>query len=286
MGRQERKGVGHNGGGRNEDAKVLSALAGEGSTLVNKKNIDPALPLFSSADLPRKHLLRYSLLTRGRVSGLASGTRFRRAKATGILVGRAFTNTDFFSLYGTIARVLQRQSGQRFSDKQIRYIGADSAGFLRDIYNYEFVVPERFSAKLYPMILDDLNTYSPYAATFENQKTECLILERYGTGRVPLSGHVDGESLGNLDNASGSHAVLSLKNVPVEVLTDQLENLEWNHVPIINQTGISERISLKINASDKLQDVNTELKRYGLRLRVKVKTTLMVIRDQVSKPTL
>lgn len=270
-----------------EDAKLLHALAGEGSTLVNKKNIDPALPLFSSADLPREHLLRYSLLTRGRVSGLASGTQFRRSKESGILVGRAFTNTDFFSLYGTIARVIQRQSGQRFSDKQIRYIGTDSGGFLRDIYNYEFVVPERFSAKLYPMMLDDLDTYSPYTATFESQKTECLILERYGTGRVPLSGLVDGEKTGHLDEASGSQVVLSLKNVPVEVLADQLESLEWNHVPIINQTGISERISLNINVSGKLQDVNTELERYGLRLRsARVKTTLMVIRDQVNKPTL
>ncbi|MDQ0965102.1 thiol-disulfide isomerase/thioredoxin [Flavobacterium sp. W4I14] len=270
-----------------EDAKLLHALAGEGGTLVNKKNIDPALPLFSSADLPREHLLRYSLLTKGRVSGMASGTQLRRAKETGVLVGRAFTNTDFFSLYGTIARVLQRQSGQRFSDKQIRFIGTDSARFLRDIYNYEFVVPERFSAKLYPMMLDDLNTYSPYAATFENQKIECLILERYGTGRVPLSGQVDEKSLGHLDEASGSRRVLSLKNVPVEVLADQLENLEWNHVPIINKTGISERISLKINASGKLPEVNAELKSYGLRLRpVKVKTTLLVIRDQVSKPTL
>jgi hypothetical protein len=237
--------------------------------------------------LPSEHLLRYSLLTRGRVSGLASGTQFRREKGTGILVGRAFTNTDFFSLYGTIARVIQHQSGQRFSDKQIRYIGADSAGFLRAIYNYEFVVPERFSAKLYPMMLDDLNTYSPYTATFENQKTECLMLERYGTGHVPLGWRIEEKKSVHSDEASGSQAVLSLKNVPVEVLADHLENLEWNHVPVINKTGMSERISLKINVSGKLRDVNTELQRYGLRLRpVKVKTTLIVIRDQVNKPTL
>ncbi|MBT2560715.1 TlpA family protein disulfide reductase [Pedobacter sp. ISL-68] len=80
-----------------QEAKLLQAMAGEGGTFVNKKNIDPALPLFSSADFPAEGLVRYGLFTKGRVSGLASGTRFRKAKSSGVLVGRAFTNTGFFN---------------------------------------------------------------------------------------------------------------------------------------------------------------------------------------------
>ncbi|MFC1226797.1 TlpA family protein disulfide reductase, partial [Pedobacter sp. BG31] len=45
-----------------EEPKLLQAMAGVGNSFVNKKNIDPALPLFSSADFPTKGLQKYSLL--------------------------------------------------------------------------------------------------------------------------------------------------------------------------------------------------------------------------------
>jgi len=266
-----------------EEAKLLQAMAGEAGTFVNKKNIDPALPLFSSADFPAEGLVRYSLLTKGRVSGLASGTQFRKTKSSGVLVGRAFTNADFFSLYSTVSRVLQRAMGQRFSDKQIRYVGPDSSCFLRDSYNYEFVVPERLSAQLYRMMLDDLNTYSPYVGTFETEQTECLILERFGIANVRLTENSGGESLRRWDNGGDGQGMLNLKNVPPEALADHLENLAWNRVPIINQTGISGRVSIRINETDNLQEVNAGLRQYGLRLRpAKKKMEVMVIRDQMS----
>ena len=264
-----------------DEAKLLHAIKGEGSTFVNKKNIDPALPLFSSADFPAEGLQKYSLLTKGRVSGLASGTQFRKSKGSGALVGRAFTNTGFFSLYSTIGRVLQRTSAKRFSDKQLRYAGYDSTGFFRDVYNYEFVVPERLVAKLYPMMLADLNTYSPYVATFKTEKTKALVLARYGIAHTPLT-NGSGESL---DKGIGQHKVLSLKNVTAETLADQLENLAWNSVPVINKTGISERITLTINVSGKLQEVNAGLGQYGLRLRLaRIKMTVMVVSDQGNQP--
>ncbi|WP_343522011.1 TlpA disulfide reductase family protein [Pedobacter sp.] len=265
-----------------EEAKLLQALAGEGSAFINKKNIDPALPLFSSADFPTDALQKYSLLTKGRVSGLASGTQFRKAKS-GALVGRAFTNTGFFSLYSTIARQLQRALEQRFSDQQIRYIGANKAGFLQDTYNYEFVVPERLSAQLYPMMLDDLNTYSPYVATFKTEKNNCLILERTITAGRPLN-HDGGDSL---EKGTDQEGAINLKNVPVDALADRLENLAWNSLPVIDKTGISERISVRIDTKGNLQEVNAGLGPYGLRLRpAKKKITMMVISDQATKPTL
>ncbi|SDH71368.1 Thiol-disulfide isomerase or thioredoxin [Pedobacter terrae] len=259
-----------------EEAKLLQAMAGGGSSFVNKKNIDPALPLFSSADFPTEALQKYSLLTKGRVSGLASGTQFRKAKS-GLLVGRAFTNTNFFSLYSTIGRVLQRAAGQRFSDQQIRYTGADSAGFLHDSYNYEFVVPERLSARLYPMMLADLNTYSPYVGTLKTQKTDCLVLERYRTARTAMNN--GGGSI--LDQGAGQQGALNLKNVPVGALVDHLENLAWNRLPVINKTGISQRLSISIPLTGNLQEVNAGLRQYGLRLRpAKKKVTIMLISDQ------
>lgn len=266
-----------------EEAKLLQAMAGEGGMFVNKKNIDPALALFSSADFPAEGLVRYSLLTKGRVSGLASGTQFRKAKTSGVLVGRAFTNADFFSLYGTIGRVLQRAAGQRFSDKQIRYIGADSSGFMRDSYNYEFVVPERLSGRLYPMMLDDLNMYSPYVGSFETEVADCLVLEHFGIANVRLSGSSEGGILGRSHNDAGSQGVLRLKNVRLEALADHLEGLVWNTVPVINETGISDRISITISEIGGLEQVNAGLGQYGLRLRpAKKKMMVMVIRDQMS----
>ncbi|SFA50168.1 Thiol-disulfide isomerase or thioredoxin [Pedobacter suwonensis] len=264
-----------------EEEKLLQAMAGEGNSFVNKKNIDPALPLFSSADFPAGALQKYSLLTKGRVSGLASGTQFRKAKS-GLLVGRAFTNTSFFSLYSTIGRVLQRAAGERFSDQQLRYTGADSAGFLHDIYNYEFVVPERLSGKLYPMMLADLNTYSPYKATFKTEKTDCLVLERYGTLRTALNN--GGGRI--LDQAAGRQGALNLKNVPVEALVDHLENLAWNRLPVINKTGISQRLSVSLPLTGNLQEVNAGLLQHGLRLRpAKQKITMMLISDQPDQTT-
>jgi len=263
-----------------EEAKLLKAFSGESGAFVNKKNIDPALPLFSSADFPADSLVRYSLLTKGRVSGLASGTQFRKAKLSGVVIGRAFTNTDFFHLYGTVGRVLQRAMGQRFSDKQIRYIGADSSGFLHDSYNYEFVVPERFSGKLYPMMLDDLNTYSPYVAAIETEPTECLILERFGIAHLPR----DGESSARSDNGAVGQGSLNLKNVPLEALADHLENLSWNRVPVINKTGISGRISIRVDETDNLEKINAGLRPYGLRLRrAKKKMEVLVIRDRMNE---
>ncbi len=250
-----------------EEAKLLQAMAGEGSSFVNKKNIDPALPLFSSADFPTEGLQMYSLLSEGRVSGLASGTQFRKAKS-GVLVGRAFTNTNFSSLYSAIGRVLQRAAGQRFSDQQLRYTGADSAAFLHDSYNYEFVVPERLSGKLYPMMLADLNTYSPYKAIFKTEETDCLVLERTRGGRI-------------LDQGAGRQGALNLKNIQVEALVDHLENLSWNGLPVINKAGISGRLSISIPLTGNLQEVNAGLLQYGLRLRpARKKITMMLISDQ------
>ncbi|SDC65999.1 redoxin family protein [Pedobacter soli] len=270
-----------------EEEKLLQAMAGEGYRFVNKKNIDPALPLFSSADFPADSLVRYSLLTKGRVSGLASGTQFRKSKSSGVLVGRAFTNTDFFSLYGTVGRVLKRAEGQRFSDKQIRYLGADSLGFTGDNYNYEFVVPEWLSARLYPMMLDDLNTYSPYVGSFGAEVADCLVLERFDGPEVRLIRSVDEGVLGGPNYDSGNKNKLSLKNVSVEVLVDHLENFAWNRVPVINETGISDRIWIAIRETADLKQVNAGLRQYGLRLRpAKKKMEVMVIRDQIKQTKL
>ncbi|MFC1226794.1 hypothetical protein ACFE6N_23545, partial [Pedobacter sp. BG31] len=209
---------------------------------------------------------------KGRVSGLASGTQLRKAKS-GLLLGRAFTNTNFFSLYSSIGRVLQRAAGQRFSDQQIRYVGADSAGFLRDSYNYEFVVPERLSARLYPMMLADLNTYSPYKATFKTEKTDCLVLERTSSGEI-------------LDQDTGRQGALNLKNVPFVALVDHIENLGWNRLPVINKTGISQRLSISLPLTGNLQEVNDGLLPYGLHLRpAKQKITMMLISDQPNQTT-
>ncbi|MFC1225331.1 TlpA family protein disulfide reductase [Pedobacter sp. BG31] len=264
-----------------EELKLLQAMAGVGNSFVNKKNIDPALPLFSSADFPTKGLQKYSLLTKGRVSGLASGTQLRKAKS-GLLLGRAFTNTNFFSLYSSIGRVLQRAAGQRFSDQQLRYTGADSAGFLRDSYNYEFVVPERLSARLYPMMLADLNTYSPYVGTLKTEKIDCLVLERYGTARTAMNN--GGGRI--LDQGTGRQGALNLKNVPFVALVDHIENLGWNRLPVINKTGISQRLSISIPLTGNLQEVNAGLLPYGLRLRpAKQKITMMLISDQPNQTT-
>lgn len=259
-----------------EEAKLLQAMAGEGSSFVNKKNIDPALPLFSSADFPTEGLQMYSLLTKGRVSGLASGTQFRKNQ-TGVLLGRAFTNTSFFSLCSTIGRLLQRAAVQRFSDRQIKYIGADSAGFLGDSYNYEFVVPEHLSGKLYPMMLADLNTYSPYKAIFKTEETDCLVLERYGAVCTALNN--GGGTI--LDQGAARQGGINLKNVTAEALVDHLENLAWNGLPVINNTGISGRLSISIPLTGNLQEVNAGLLQYGLRLRpARKKITMMLISDQ------
>jgi|GEM_PF-7065851 len=150
------------------------------------------------------------------------------------------------------------------------------------LYSYEITKPLGESIEMQAnRMFNDLAQNLPYQVSIEEKEQRVLLLERIDTS-VRFPGSV-GKSSFKLTATS-----LNMSNMPLSRLVTALNNaLPY---PVIDSTGISQNITLSINAS--LSDINAltvELKKHNLTL---IKTTkkipALVIRDKpnnsVNKP--
>lgn len=143
----------------------------------SKIDLNPELPLFMGVQFLGNELLQYSVLSKGNFVGLASGNLYR--KTNGILRGHAFTNTNLGTIYRIIARQIFKMKGIPFNSNQIVY-KLDHPDKLREIYNYELLVPLSNASELYTNMLEDLNKNLPFMGKFiqSNGSTVLIITDK------------------------------------------------------------------------------------------------------------
>jgi thiol-disulfide isomerase/thioredoxin len=171
------------------EANIQKALGDAAEQFAEKKDIDPAQPLFLQQDFPIDSLIRYSVFVRYYYPG--AGSTARERKKNGMLVGQAYTGYSLLKIYRSIAMKLFKQNGEAFSEKRLLLDTRDSVRFLKDdqlvsaayqeqrpAYLYDFIVPPAKRDSLYELMLADLNRYSGYEGRMAKRRSPCLALQR------------------------------------------------------------------------------------------------------------
>ncbi|MCX3267479.1 TlpA disulfide reductase family protein [Pedobacter agri] len=175
------------GGDELTEENIAGTLSGsEGVTGIrNVLDIDRKLPLFSSPALPGLGLMKYSLLTKGKVSGLPSGFLWRKDKVTGRNSGMAITNLPFWYIYKKLfVEFLIKQKDFHGSDRLV-YEGRDMHLLQDTFFNYEFSVSGPLIPRLDSMMLADLNTFSPFRFALEKRRVRSLSLVVVDSLKLP-----------------------------------------------------------------------------------------------------
>lgn len=248
-----------------------------------KKDIDLQQPLFADAGLPTANLAHYSILLKGKIDGLPSGSRFR--KKDGLVVGRAITNQPLLNLYTTVAlqmipdytsnRLLLevKDEGPLLQEKS----GASpDAWQLENLYSYDLTGPSSEAGSLYTYMLEDLNRYTAYRGTIEKRPTQCLVLVLTGSpGKLQTKG-------GPEENTLYQPGPKRMRNAPIAYLMNQLLSEPGIRLPVLNETGYTGNIDLDISAAlDDLPALRKELRRYNLDLVTAERPIdMLVIRDK------
>ena len=145
-------------------------------------------------------------------------------------------------------------------------------------YCYELILPRSLEKDKYAIMLTDLNRMFPqYQVKTETSNEKVLALIRTDqTDRLKSKG---GKPLSTFD-ATG----FELRNFPISRLIAQLSSLylQNNPLPIIDDTGYSERVDIQVTAPlSNVDALNNALEPYGLAFQEKEKEIeILVFRDK------
>ncbi|MCX2477194.1 TlpA disulfide reductase family protein [Pedobacter sp. MC2016-05] len=179
-----------------EDNISLVLSGGDGvSGIRNVLDIDRELPLFSSPDLSAAGLMKYSLLTKGKVAGLPSGFLLRKDKVTGLNSGLAITNLPFWYIYKKLFAEFLIETKDFHGSDRLVYEGRDRCLLQDTFFNYEFSVSGPLISRLDSLMLADLNTFSPFRFALEKRRVKTLslgVVDSTKLPRVKVAGKVRG----------------------------------------------------------------------------------------------
>jgi hypothetical protein len=215
-----------------------------------------------------KKLLQYSIILKGRVSGLPAGNTFRQDGK--IIYGRLMSNWDLLNLYD----LALRESFPGWSRKRFRVEVADSSSlypqksplpesdwYEANSWTCDLIVPKEQADSLYRILLAELNRYTPYYGRAEMRKMPVLLLKVSDPGRLPL--------------ASGKPALNTLRMPEKRELAGQplAALVSWlNHRiadrEVIDATGYTPLIDLQVpdGLDTTIPAINRFLSGYGLQL--------------------
>ena len=263
---------------------ISGMLAGVNSAPLNRKDYDLNLPIFIDEN-PDK-IVSYSVLYKGSISGLAGGSYLR--KKDGVTYGLAVTNLPMDWLYRTAAMklfswyddhrfILETTNPGEFTAYDLDDSNPDKKS---QLYTLDMRVPLERKDSLYTDMLAVLNHNSPYYGKQEKRRLKCLVLSKKKTkkstsSRLKTAGGRRKVSLFR-DNQPGA-----MTNAPISSLIIALTNLEKFKMPIVDETGITEMVDLKLDPFSTLEALNKGLNAYGLQLNQSKRTMdVFVIRDK------
>lgn len=263
------------------EKNISLALAGMVSRIASTPDIDRKLPLFSSSNLPLKNVLKYNLLTKGKVQGLGSGYEWRKDATGKLTVGRVITNLPLLRVYHLLA-VERAIKDKKYLDlDRIQYEGKNIR-LLRDtFFNYEFSVPGFLSPKLDSLMWADLNTFSPFIVSYEKRSTKCLALEVLDDSKLPLSNPGAIAEIKFEPVYGRKEKALSIVNAKLSTLIYLIKENGLIAGQVTDATGPERQVSLSLFLPDSIAGINSQLVKYGLQILEKTaELDYIIIRDQ------
>jgi thiol-disulfide isomerase/thioredoxin len=271
-------------------ANIRAMLSGKAAPMQQKS--DPAVsydktrPLLTGGNGGSSTpMLYHSILTRY-IPGLAPGMDISPADSSG---GQRFTLRNI--PFTWILRLAYANDNRWFSDARIRLQCADSAKMTTRLsgqeftnwlengngWCYELQVPAALVPDAYTLMQQDLHRLFPgYTVAVERRLTRCLALVR--TTDADLL-----RSKGGQSSADIQPFYCSLRNSTLAQLIKRLEvqYMQNSPLPVIDATGYTGRVDLDLHAAlYKVEELNRELARYGLRFEERLASTeLLVVRD-------
>jgi hypothetical protein len=243
-------------------------------------------PLMLSEDFDREKglsMVNYSVFAKGRIRGMGFGSGFHREGKT--IYGRQFTNLSLLEIFSTIADEIFQKQKESFSEKRriievknplpLDYI-KNAEGRVEDhnLYSYEYIVPLSKADSLYPLMLKNLNQFADYSATIEKRKVKCLVLKRTST--------VDKlKTKGSEMIFLFSLSKTDVQNTSVYALVNSLNAIPSVLLPIIDETGYTGNIDLKMGPISDVTSIRRELSKYDLDLvEAERELDMLVIKDK------
>lgn len=268
---------------------VKEVLDGEKSTLQTVIQMDRERPLMLAESYDRQRdvaMLNYSIMIKGYIPDIGGGGTFRKTPQ-GVIYGRQFTNLSLRDIYSAIGyQIFLSNFKDSFSGKRMVFevkdylrlkpaVDADGRFIANELYSYEMIVPERDADSLYAYMLKDLSRYTDFTATIEKRTVKCLTLVRTSAkDKIATKG---GEVISDF---YGMPSIL--QNVPLWHMTNMLNgNSPVTDLSVIDETGYTGKVDIRMPAVKKLVDLRKELSHYDLDL-VEAERTLnmLVIRNK------
>ncbi|MCZ2083910.1 MAG: hypothetical protein LC112_06525 [Flavobacteriales bacterium] len=274
--------------GQLSENTVNEILISSPSSLQTVVQLNSDKPIFLSTDFYSYHqnvnLQHYSILLKGIVKGLGGGGTLRE-NDKGIINGRLFSNQTLGSIYFSLGFDVFRQRKETlFNEKRMIFKMENTQGLMPDsssplfyndnLYSYDITVPENEQDKLTDYIIQDLNRYTDYNIQFENRLTDCLVLVR-----ISNKDKIKSKAGKKIINFYQKPAVI--QNAKLATLINLLNSEKNISYPIIDESGYTDNVDLKISSTSDILALNEDLQQYDLNL-VKVKRNLlmMVIRKK------
>lgn len=140
---------------------------------------------------------------------------------------------------------------------------------------YESSLPAGQQSGLYELLREDLQHYLPYKGSVEKRTAKCFVLKCIADRKAVIANPTEKAFSGK----SGDQVVI--RNLPIINLVNSIRYAFQSAVPIIDETGMKENISLSINGPmNQLLNLKKELLRYGLTIDEEERVIdMLVIRD-------
>ncbi len=266
-------------------ANIKAVLDNQKTQMVSKIDIDRERPLFLSEHFSNDLKLKsFSIFAKGYYPGLPSGGGFKKTK-DGKVYGRQITNATMMDIYSPILYDLFNRNGEKFNLKRsiievkapalLKLIAKPDSTFENyNLYNYELIVPEGKADSLYNYMLADLNRYSDYTGSIEKHMEDCLVLVRTSNkDKIKSKG---GKSQFNY---STSYSILI--NRPISYMLNLVNSDTITNLPIIDETGYTDKVDMEISGAKDLASLKKELNRYDLDLiPAKRNLNMFVLKDK------
>lgn len=238
-----------------------------GKSLINSKiDINEKKPLFAADNLPIDSLIHYSILYKGYLESTGSSLIMRNKN--GITNGLLFTNHPLIMMFEYCFRNLDKTYSPnrliaKLSDSTKLFIPALSTAattwYPSNAYAYDLIIPQREKDHLYDYMLKDLNHYSPFIGSIELKKQKCMVLSRTNRHQVFIS--TGGKAQDQL-----TEYTLNLNNLPMNYLLNYLNNQLNTGLPVVDETGYTGKVTIKLQDVTDLNALKSELRRQGLKL--------------------
>lgn len=252
--------------------------------LDKKIDLDLTKPLFLDEDIVGNRSFGYSILMKGKYSGLPSGNRYI-IKSNGDTIGRTLTNQPLLTIYESVARQLFKEAGDFYTHQNRLLFFNDSTEWIRDYskdfpseryYTYSIRSNGMDNQKLHHLILEDLNKFSELQGSIESRTMNCYEIVSKNNVENIRSRHDSFKE--TLFDDSGPR---QLFGASMKYFVQYLNGLSFMDRPVVDATDVQFMVDIDLGTFHNLETLEKALKANNLLLRgSKREIRLLIINDK------